>query len=93
MDSRSEEEQREPQKPTATDDADAKFPIGQVTTLGEEQPPLEYRHGFADTGRIAICKFSEPIAFNSVMAYTFPMSAWLHDGNDHNGELAQPSET
>lgn len=49
MDPRSEEEQREPQKPTATDDADARFPIGQVTTLGEKQHSRKYHDDPAET--------------------------------------------
>lgn len=86
MDPQSDEENRQPQKPTATDDADARFPIGQVTTLGTKQLSTWYEDAFADTEQIAICKFSEPIAFNSVIAYTFPMSKWLHDGDPTNGE-------
>ena len=35
MERRSEEQHLQPKKPTVSDDADAKFPIGQVTTLGE----------------------------------------------------------
>lgn len=90
MDPRSEEESRQPQKPTATaEDADARFPIGQVTTLGEKECLLQqYGDGFANTQRLAICKFSEPIAFNSVIAYAFPMSKWLHDGDGDKGESA-----
>lgn len=87
MDPRNEEAHREPQKPTAADDdADAKFPLGQVTTLGEKYGLLRYRRDGADFGSIAICKFSEPIAFNSVIAYTFHMSKWLHDNDGTNGE-------
>lgn len=37
MDPHSEDENRRPRKPAATDDADARFPIGQVTTLGEKE--------------------------------------------------------
>lgn len=44
---------------------------------------------FANTLQTAICKFSEPIAFNSVIAYTFPMSKWLHDGDPTNGKNAK----
>ena len=35
----------------------------------------------------ALCKFSEPIAFNSVVAYAFPMSQWLHDGDATNASF------
>lgn len=49
----------------------------------------KYHDDFADALRIAICKFSEPIAFNSVIAYTFPMSKWLNDDDPTNGKTQQ----
>lgn len=30
----------------------------------------------------AICRFSEPIAFNSILAYSYPLVVDLHDGDE-----------
>jgi len=34
------------------------------------------------TANPAICRFSEPIAFNSILAYTYAMVKDLHDGDE-----------
>lgn len=39
-------------------------------------------HGFKLTATLAICRFSEPIAFNSILAYTYVMVKDLHNGDE-----------
>lgn len=36
---------------------------------------------------LAICKFSEPIAFNSVISYAYVMVPYLFDGDDTNASF------
>lgn len=38
-------------------------------------------------GRLAICRFSEPLAFNSILAYSYVMVKDLHGGDETNASF------
>ncbi|KAF2191671.1 MFS general substrate transporter [Zopfia rhizophila CBS 207.26] len=48
------------------------------------QKPAESSHAFPtlQLAIVAICRFSEPIAFNSILAYSYVMVKDLHNGDD-----------